>query len=1010
MVGEFRAQGFWRYTALSLGFLGMVELRDYQYDLLQRVLQTLEADDSARVMMQLPTGGGKTVIAGELLRQWFTKGHRAVWLTHRTELVDQTEKMLNRSGVRTETDRCWSQGEEALARRGAAVILMAQTTGRRAAQGKIWGGYDAGDLMVVDEAHHAPADGYVLAMEQWPGRVVGMTATPWRLSMHEGFDHLFSNLVCGPQVAELQAEGALCAAQVIVPPLEQRIRSGEPGELGDFTEQGIERANHGPRRVMTAEAVRIWKQYAVDRPTIVYAVSVRHADNLQRFFEGAGVRADCIHNEVSREQRNAAIEGFKRGSVRVLINVLVATEGFDLPDASCVMMARPTLSLALYLQMIGRGLRPKSDGGDCLILDLAGNTLIHGLPDADRIWSLEPRDKQAADGVPIADDEFFERGGKSCGRCGKLRGWKWWEYETHCGDIHDLVCDLCHIDAHIEAHLPAAPPLDALVQSERQSIALTRVSDHAALVAFYNAASGPNWVRNDNWLTDAPLDEWYAVTVDDKSRVSGLNLASNNLQGKVPLELVNLINLTELDLGRNQFSGEIPKELGELANLSFLSLGENQLSGEIPRELSRLTNLSRLYLGGNQLSGDIPWELGRLTNLTELDLDRNQLSGEIPEELGELANLRVLSLGGNQLSGEIPKELGELANLSFLGLERNELSGEIPEELGELANLTHLYLRENQLSGEMPEELGELANLSVLDFGLNNLQGKVPLELVNLANLTVLNFGGNQLSGEIPWELSRLANLRVLDFGGNQLSGEIPWELSRLANLAGLGLEGNQLSGEIPKELGELANLSFLSLGENQLSGEIPRELSRLTNLSRLYLRGNQLSGEIPKGLGELANLTYLYLHENQISGEIPKGLGELANLTYLNFGGNQLSGDIPWELGRLTNLTELDLGGNQLSGDIPWELGRLTNLTQLGLDRNQLSGEIPKELGRLTNLTVLNLGANQLSGDIPAQLGQLSNLAIIRLSGNGQFTGCIPAGLRFVEENDLSDLGLPFC
>ena len=141
--------------------------------------------------------------------------------------------------------------------------------------------------------------------------------------------------------------------------------------------------------------------------------------------------------------------------------MLVAAEGFDLPDASCVMMARPTLSLSLYLQMVGRGLRPKPDGGDCLLLDLAGNTLTHGLPEARRRWSLVPRGKQAPAGLP-PDDAVGELGGKSCGRCGRLRGWKHWEYEIHCGDAHDLVCDLCHIDAHLAAHLPApASPLPA---------------------------------------------------------------------------------------------------------------------------------------------------------------------------------------------------------------------------------------------------------------------------------------------------------------------------------------------------------------------------------------------------------------------------------------------------------------------------------------------------------------------------------------------------------------------
>ena len=457
----------------------MAELRNYQLELLQKVLHRLETDDRKRVMMQLPTGGGKTVIVGALLAELLKGNRRAVWLTHRRELVEQTGEMLNRAGVRTVIDRRWPVGEEAQARRGSTVILMAQTTGSRASKGMIWGGYNANDLMVIDEAHHVPAKRYAEAMEQWPGMVLGMTATPWRLSEKEGFDHLFSQLVCGPRIADLQARGALCKAKVLVPSEGQRIKGGRPGQTGDYIPSGITRANES--RVMTAEAVNVWKRYAADRPTIAYAVSKEHARNLQAFFQDNDndIRAEVILSNTERERRRAAIDGFKRGYVRVLINVLVATEGFDLPDASCVLMTRPTKSLALYLQMVGRGLRPKPDGGDCLILDLAGNALEHGLPEAHRSWSLAPRGKrEAPPPTEVIDDEVSETGGKTCGRCGRLRGWRHWEYEHHCGDAHDLVCDLCHIDAHIEAHLPVNPHLTMLVVPEKHSEGLARIAEH----------------------------------------------------------------------------------------------------------------------------------------------------------------------------------------------------------------------------------------------------------------------------------------------------------------------------------------------------------------------------------------------------------------------------------------------------------------------------------------------------------------------------------------------------
>ncbi len=361
----------------------------------------------------------------------------------------------------------------------------------------------------------------------------------------------------------------------------------------------------------------------------------------------------------------------------------------------------------------------------------------------------------------------------------------------------------------------------------------TGEGDRANLVALYNATGGPNWERNNNWLSDMPISQWSGVTTGYNGRVTGLSLPENQLSGEIPPELGNLANLTELLLYENQLSGEIPPELGNLANLTELLLYENQLSGEIPPELGNLANLTELFLYENQLSGEIPLELGNLANLDDLILSNNQLSGEIPPELGNLANLESLGLRGNQLSGEIPPELGNLANLEYLRLDRNQLSGEIPPELGKLANLEGLYLAKNQLSGEIPLELGKLANL---------------IELF---------LYGNQLSGGIPPELGNLANLEYLRLEGNQLSGEIPPELGNLGNLQELDLSGNQLSGEIPPWLGNLANLQWLSLHENQLIGEIPPELGNLANLTKLRLEGNQLSGCVPSSLSGRLNMVF---------------------------------------------------------------------------------------------------------------------------------------------------------
>ena len=582
-------------------------------------------------------------------------------------------------------------------------------------------------------------------------------------------------------------------------------------------------------------------------------------------------------------------------------------------------------------------------------------------------------------------------------------------------------------------------------------------ADRAALVALYIATDGANWTNNSDWLTDAPVYEWYGVSVDPpEGRVFALSLQSNGLSGEIPKALGSLTNLTRMYLSKNQLTGEIPAELGSLTHLIELDFYANQLSGEIPVELGRLTNLARLDLSGNQLSREIPSELGRLTNLARLDLSGNQLSGEIPSELGDLTNLTGLDLTANQLSGETPSELGRLTNLTRLSLSANQLSGEAPEELGSLTNLTRLDLHSNQLSGEIPKNLGSLTNLGWLDLYSNQLSGEVPAELGGLTNLEYLFLGGNQLGGEIPAELGSLTNLIALNLSGNQLSGEIPAELSSLTNLTELDFYANQLSGEIPAELGSLTNLRELVLWGNQLSGEIPAELGNLTNLGRLDLYSNQLSGEIPGELGGLTNLGWLDLYSNQLSGEIPGELGNLINLRYLRLGGNQLTGCVPvslrsvesndfveiglpfcdilapgsvegdraalvalykatdganwrensgwltdaplgqWygvETGNTGRVTVLHLSANRLTGQMPGELGSLRNLTHLYLNNNQLSVQMPVELGSLTNLTWLDLSHNQLSGELPAELGSLSNLRSLHLEGN-RLSGELPREL----------------
>ena len=323
----------------------------------------------------------------------------------------------------------------------------------------------------------------------------------------------------------------------------------------------------------------------------------------------------------------------------------------------------------------------------------------------------------------------------------------------------------CSIAVQVDVSEPPSPP------------ETTPPIDRAALVALYNATGGPGWTDDTNWLTDAPLGEWFGVEANEHDRVTGLGLGGwdetidenvgNGLTGMLPAELGTLAHLRWLRItGNSGLTGPIPAELGDLANVvEDIELVENALTGSIPASLGRLAGLTRLALSGNRLTGALPAELGDLANLEWLFLQNNLFTGEIPSALGSLVRLRALDLNCGQehcrdrdgLTGPIPAEFGMLGNLEFLNLSANALSGRIPPELGSLANLIELRLGGNRLAGRIPPELGNLPHLARLDLSRNRLTGPISSWLGNLPNLQWLYLYANPLTGPLPQSLTQLS-------------------------------------------------------------------------------------------------------------------------------------------------------------------------------------------------------------------------------------------------------------
>jgi len=185
-------------------------------------------------------------------------------------------------------------------------------------------------------------------------------------------------------------------------------------------------------------------------------------------------------------------------------------------------------------------------------------------------------------------------------------------------------------------------------------------SDKNALIIFYYATSGANWIDNTNWNTSAPVYEWQGVEMEG-NRVSAINLSSNNLNGYIPNDIGNLTGLKVLNIRNNQISGNIPIQIGALYNLEELRLHGNQFTGNIPSQIGNLTNLKYLNLSSNVFVGTIPTQLGNLTNVTYFDIEDNQLTGDVPSSILNLPNINQFYLYHNLLSGDL-----DLSNLSTL--------------------------------------------------------------------------------------------------------------------------------------------------------------------------------------------------------------------------------------------------------------------------------------------------------------------------------------------------------
>lgn len=362
-----------------------MQLRPYQLDIDTAIRESLKAG-KRRPLIVSPTGSGKTVIFSHIAGGAGRKGKRVWILVHRQELIDQTSRTMRDFDV-----------PHGIIAAGWPVdplphvqIVSVQTVVRRVS------GLIPPDVIIVDECHHAAAGTWAKILGAFPRAVVlGFTATPERLD-GKGLADAFDEIIRGPEVHWLIENSFLCQPVYYAPPNQLNL-DGLHVRGGDFARD--ETAEMMDKPMITGDAVEHYRRLCPGAPAVAFCASVAHAEHVAQAFNAAGFTAATLDGTLDRIERRRRVNALKDGSLRVLTSCEIISEGFDIPVVTAAILLRPTKSLGMHLQQIGRVLRPAPGKTRAIILDHVGNCLRHGLAEEVREWSLDgrPKKKKASD-------------------------------------------------------------------------------------------------------------------------------------------------------------------------------------------------------------------------------------------------------------------------------------------------------------------------------------------------------------------------------------------------------------------------------------------------------------------------------------------------------------------------------------------------------------------------------------------------------------------------------------
>lgn len=377
----------------------MIELRDYQSDIMRRTYNAMRSG-KRRPLVVAPCGSGKTVIFCDLAARTQAKGNRIVVLVHRIELMTQTLETFARLGVSL----------------SSIEVHMAISYSKHLDR------YLKPDLIITDEAHFSAANTWTKIYQTWPDVcVIGFSATPCRLD-GKPLGDIYDELIETVTTSDLIKQGYLAPYRYFAPAVADLSVLQKKGS--DFDQLQAETIL--ATKAVYGDVIKTYREMADGKKTVIYCTTIKHSKEITEAFRTEGYQAEHIDGTTPEKERAMIVDRYRRGETKILSNVDIVSVGFDLPDIECCIMLRPTASTALFIQQSGRALRPLP-GKTAIILDHVGNYARHGLPDDQRAWSLtnriESRPEYREDGrlvVRMCRQCFFTypTGPDVCPNCG----------------------------------------------------------------------------------------------------------------------------------------------------------------------------------------------------------------------------------------------------------------------------------------------------------------------------------------------------------------------------------------------------------------------------------------------------------------------------------------------------------------------------------------------------------------------------------------------------------------